>query len=573
MEPKKLFFLCCLLAWASAGCVPAQEGDALQQACNESDLIAQCPPGSSPLLGSAAQSACGGAVGIDLTNEQGAVNGRCLGSAQCIVACQFSAPCPCGVTAVTREGVFCTPCNQTAACGNTLCEGGEDPQSCPEDCGRQCSPGEARCAGDSAQEVCDNRGRWESIACPSGEVCQAIRENQVVCRRDDVLVGVNPGEDPNIEPERAERFVLYVSQIPEMGQAAQDVDATALVWEAGFTVLEPVPRSGGAKLTLALGQDAQSVWFWRNDRPSSRYDLAGEELEALDLSAGDWRLSPRSMGFSLDGSQVLFTEEDTRLEEGRRVFMVGPEGPVELGQSGPYKLVSPGNGDPTVISADGGTGVVLLQNAYTYAPDPRYPNDMLLITTEYAFWRLSLPSGEARKIPGGLAGAQGISVSPNGRVVSAVSISNWRAGTSKVELYDLQEARHLATIEPEPGHVRKMPLHARFSPRGDRLAVRTSEGVELWDPQLGALLATLPTNDSSGEVLWSPDGASLFVGSRRFLADGSALEDLPQPEQERQGMLEGMRFGPQGRLVVWRRVGRSFDGNNTIEVDVYAPAP
>lgn len=544
-RPCCLWFLCAL---ALCACVVEQPAEELQQVCNESDLIAQCPPGSSPLLGSAAESACGGVVGVDLTDQQGAVSGRCLGSAQCVVACQFSAPCPCGVTAVTREGVFCSPCNQAAACGNGLCEGGEDPEQCPEDCGRQCSFGEARCAGDSAQEICDARGRWEQIACPSGEICQAAGA-QVVCRRDDVLVGLDPGSDPNPSPERAERFVLYQASMPALGDARAPYDAGALAWSAGFSV-----PAGGYLADAALAPDGASVWLWRADG-AVQYDLTGAELGRVTFAVP---VEPRSVSFSADGAVTLLTERDDTFGPRRQIFTL--EGGLlrALGDAGAYKMVG---GGETAVSADGLIGAALIQNAYMYTPDQRYPNDRRLVSVEYALWVGRPGDGSSWVVPGGIAGATRVSLSPNGRVAAVTRLSHPVNGMTQVDLFDTEARSRVASmLRPDAAFSYGEVL---FAPGGERLAVLTSGGVELWDLRVGALLATLPV--VGAPVAWSPDGASLLAGSRRFTLEGTALEELPAGEAARVGPVSGLRFGAGGRLLVWRA------GVN-LEVDVYVPA-
>ncbi len=556
----KCFLFACLCLGLVA-CSAGTEADGLQEACQESNLIAQCPPGSSPLLGSAAQTACGGSVGVNLTNEEGAVSGRCLGSAQCLVACQFADPCPCGVTSVTRDAIVCTPCEQTAACGNGVCEGGEDPQSCPVDCGRECVSGKSRCLGDTTQEVCNNQGRWDGVECPSGQICEVLSADEAACRRDDVL---NPNNDG---PERAERFVPEVIGVPEMGDASQAIGSREMVWSAGFALEESIPRSGGNYFTISLAADAQSVWVWRNDRASTRHGLDGTLLESLE-SPEAGRLNPSGLAISMDANQVLFTEESS-VEPEESAFL-RRDGVVEvLGDSGDYTLTDAlSSGASTVLSGDGSVGAVLLQHASTYAPDPRYPNDMLLVTEDHAFWVFDLEGGGARVVPGGLLGAQDISVSPNGRVLAAVSIENWRGDTGDLKLYDLEEEVWLATIEkPENGHFR----HSRHSPQGGMLAVRTTDAVEIWDLIVGALLARLPAPSSDEAVHWALDGETLWVGLEQFTKDGTALGSLPTPAEARQGEVQGMRVGPGGHIVVWRLSGRSFDPTRMIEVDVYAP--
>ncbi len=547
-----LFLILGVLCWS--GC-PAETSENLQEECNESALISQCPPGSSPLQGSAADAACGGAVGVDLTDGEGNVSGRCLGSALCVVACQFAEPCPCGITAVTRDGVFCTPCDQTAACGNTLCEGGEDPESCPEDCGRQCAAGSERCAGEG-QEVCDARGRWEAIACPSGEVCQQVRENQVTCRRDDVLVGVDPGEDPNINPEQAERFVPYVAPRPEPGDNAQPYDGRALVWVGGFTTETTAPGQ-----TLALAPDGDSVWIWGTGTRSARYDFTGEVLESLEFPDTTQGINARALEVSADGAVALALELDSELLPDRQLFSLEGTELTSLGDTGAYSLVVL-SGQVAAVSADGSTGAALIHNAYTYVSDPRFPNERRLVTVEYAIWLSSFDDTPPRVIYGGPDGAMDLSLSPNGRIATVIRLSNPIQGTTQIELFDTQTNERLASILTPDGGGQFVSAH--HSPRGDKLAIRNQNSIEIWDITIGALIAQIPQRNQL--VAWSPDGTTLLVGTERYTEDGAGIEPLPAPETERVGAIAGMRFGPGGRLLVWR-------SGAMLEVDIYEPAP
>ncbi len=154
--------------------------------CVSSSLVAQCPPGSNPILGATADSLCEAAAQGDLMNAEGAISGRCYGEQSCRVACQFSSPCRCGVASVTSDGVVCVDCDTVSACGDGICADGETVQSCEIDCGAVCTPGDMRCNGD-AIESCNNNGRYDTLACPSGEVCIESAPGQVNCQRDDIL--------------------------------------------------------------------------------------------------------------------------------------------------------------------------------------------------------------------------------------------------------------------------------------------------------------------------------------------------------------------------------------------------
>jgi hypothetical protein len=174
------------------GCGPAGSGDTgagtpgtsgtnTGLGCVESDLIAQCPPGSNPDLSAEAVSSCEGQADFLLSGDGGSIDAACRGSGECLVVCNFQVPCTCGVDAITAEGVFCTPCLESAACGDAVCEGGEDATTCPVDCAAACPAGSRRCNGRD-REDCNMQGQWERVACrpdqacevgPAGTACQA----------------------------------------------------------------------------------------------------------------------------------------------------------------------------------------------------------------------------------------------------------------------------------------------------------------------------------------------------------------------------------------------------------------
>lgn len=171
-------------AGALAFCLLSCAGtDATQTAeeCASSDLIAQCPPGSDPVLGAEATSECGGQASGSLVERSGSFSGQCQGTGNCQVLCQFAVPCECGVESVTDAGVICTQCTDQAACGNNICEGGEDPESCPRDCGATCTVDDERCNGNDRQ-VCNQQGQWDTLACPDGTISAEAEDDTTSCQ-------------------------------------------------------------------------------------------------------------------------------------------------------------------------------------------------------------------------------------------------------------------------------------------------------------------------------------------------------------------------------------------------------
>jgi hypothetical protein len=92
----------------------------------------------------------------------------CREAQECVILCRFQDPCDCGVARISDEGVFCAPC--TSACGDAVCEGGEGPELCPQDCSPDCVPDQDRCNGEHLQS-CNLQGRWETVLCRSDQRC------------------------------------------------------------------------------------------------------------------------------------------------------------------------------------------------------------------------------------------------------------------------------------------------------------------------------------------------------------------------------------------------------------------
>ena len=243
-----------MVALILGGCddTPTEGGDGgLGASCLESTLAAQCPPGSNPILGATADSLCGD--GADLMNMNGGVTGRCYTQGTCVVACQFAAPCACGVESVTREGVLCTPCEDVNPCGDGACAAGETPVSCPQDCAGECPPGAMRCQG-PAIESCNLRGRWEPVACPQGEVCvQPQPADAPRCAREDIVVGRDGGVADGGGPRISGRLLLGDAEYPGTDQLAQPGTGRDLVRRGRFGLLR-VCQGNAAQVDMCRTQ-------------------------------------------------------------------------------------------------------------------------------------------------------------------------------------------------------------------------------------------------------------------------------------------------------------------------------
>ena len=189
---KIVFKPLCLLILLSACDEPAADADAGAAGCVESALLAQCPVGANPLIGAQAEATCDGAAQGWVQDGAGQTTGQCYGVGSCRVICQFAVPCRCGVMSISHEGVVCASCEGAAACGNGMCEGGENPMSCAIDCGPACNPGERRCDGEALQE-CSLQGRFDTLPCPRGEVCDAAGETPRCISDPHIIMGGDAG--------------------------------------------------------------------------------------------------------------------------------------------------------------------------------------------------------------------------------------------------------------------------------------------------------------------------------------------------------------------------------------------
>lgn len=174
--------------WLIAAC--GESATETGKACAESNLIAQCPAGSDPVLGAQAASACSGKASGSYIKEEGSATGQCQGSGSCVVACHFASPCTCDVESATKDGVVCRACPDQACgdgkctgtekpscktgepgcaecaidcspkCGDGACNGTESPTSCPEDCAKKCLPSEVDCLGTKLQKCASDGSGW-----------------------------------------------------------------------------------------------------------------------------------------------------------------------------------------------------------------------------------------------------------------------------------------------------------------------------------------------------------------------------------------------------------------------------
>ena len=206
-----LYIPAVLLVVATSGCGK----DETAEQCAASDLVAQCPVGSNPMLGAEATNECGGGGSFEAgpVGSGGSVVGSCAGSAGCEVYCQFDVPCTCGVVSVSRDEIICQECPDQS-CGDGRCEGterldcegqidgcfecpedcsgsatcgdgdctvnetGHEPSAgpdlvyCPQDCAAECIPNDISCIGSTVRLCAANGASFTEMDCAdAGMVC------------------------------------------------------------------------------------------------------------------------------------------------------------------------------------------------------------------------------------------------------------------------------------------------------------------------------------------------------------------------------------------------------------------
>jgi hypothetical protein len=151
-------------------------------ACAGRDLVNICPIGTSPRLDAEATSQCSGSAGVRVVTQSGEVEGACASVGGCTVFCEPSPTmeCPFGIETISRDGIVCRDQPLTAGCGNGVCDGGENSQTCQIDCSGVCVNGSERCNG-SSREVCNLMGRWETLECVESERCIEYGQDQTGC--------------------------------------------------------------------------------------------------------------------------------------------------------------------------------------------------------------------------------------------------------------------------------------------------------------------------------------------------------------------------------------------------------
>lgn len=182
----------------------ACDADDTAKQCVSADLVAQCPAGSNPVLGAAAEEGCQGDYSDNLVEGDVGATATCRSSGSCEFMCQFATPCLCGVETLTKDAIVCAECAPTscgdgrcegneraicaggdgacvpcdedcggATCGDGDCTGSESPASCPQDCGGTCQPNAKDCLGTFVRVCQANGAGYDQVDCAaSGQVCR-----------------------------------------------------------------------------------------------------------------------------------------------------------------------------------------------------------------------------------------------------------------------------------------------------------------------------------------------------------------------------------------------------------------
>ena len=152
----EISLLCLLIASGLVACgEEGAESGTTAAECVQSDLVAQCPPNTMPELSANSEAICSntaegdGSSTVDGTEGSAQVENVCAGSGNCQLVCRLINPCDFGVERVSpTDGVIC---RIPEGGGDGVCEAGEDPATCPQDCESECTIGSSRCVDGQLQ--------------------------------------------------------------------------------------------------------------------------------------------------------------------------------------------------------------------------------------------------------------------------------------------------------------------------------------------------------------------------------------------------------------------------------------
>jgi hypothetical protein len=502
-SPPLLALLCLLAACGGGSGADPQAPEQLTEACLESQLIAQCPPGSSPTLEASVVQSCQGEAGLEVTDQEGSVTGVCRRAGQCLLVCNFADPCRCGVESITDQGVQCADCQGAAACGDNVCAGAETPQSCPEDCGARCTPAEPgqvpqqRCDGDQRQ-VCQANSQWAQLDCRQDQTCEPFSTDArlTFCQtRISPSGGTLPTQGPGQQTTEvtgdptALRF--NDAQLPEgcptRAQFAPDGSLLAL---------------GDSQIYLVDTEQRRCELLHQGSQPLAAYappfavssGLRGQPIwntdtqtrTAIEAFIQDDYVQPRfsALAIAPDGSQYASAFD----VEGQPMIALW-----DLRSGDLLQLLRFMDSDLPQVSASN-------SQALSYSP-----NASLLAEARgdhVLFWNLEqgkylhlLDMGQA---------VQGVRMATHGQPLALV----WSLG--RVLLWDLEARAPLWTVEPG------IPVRfADIAPDGSAVVISQEDGApaKMLQGDTGAELRNFMVG---GPVGFSPDGERMFIGDSLF---------------------------------------------------------
>lgn len=403
---------------------PGTNGANTGISCAESDLIAQCPPGSSPDLSAEATSAREGRVDIPLVGEGGSVHA-----------------------------------------------------ACPVDCAMVCSAGQQRCNGRN-REDCNGQGTWETVECRDDQACEL--QGGVACQPFlSPSGGTWPGTGWETLDLPADPADIYFAET-EFACPGNAGACTPVGWVDDTTLLGTIgaglallPTDGGSaemlSVTIPLAglglglpwvvtSDRQPVLFNVDTRQSRTAEPVVDDVTPL-LTGGvavDAARGRAAVAFAANGqpSVALYTLADARIEAMLRYAAPGRTIVWNVAERKHTRLIDL-EIDPQGFSNPG------VAVAFTAGVGP-----LLLATTSawVEIWDLEENKRVRRSEGRALDGFGGrFSLSPDGRIAASLA-----AGVGGVGLYLVPSLNFVRTLGADLQAGAGMGV---FSDDGRRLAV------------------------------------------------------------------------------------------------------